>query len=41
MSYQQNEANTFLKLGADSPIDVKKIFDLPFNKAVNKAAGIS
>jgi sulfonate transport system substrate-binding protein len=41
-SYQQNEANTFLKLGLlTTPINVKKIFDLPFNKAVNKAAGIS
>jgi sulfonate transport system substrate-binding protein len=41
-SYQQAEANTFLKLGLlTTPINVKKIFDLPFNKTVDKAAGIS
>jgi sulfonate transport system substrate-binding protein len=41
-SYQQTEANTFLKLGLlTTPVNVKKIFDLPFNKAVDKQAGIS
>ena len=24
-----------------TPINVKKVFDIPFNKTVNKAAGIS
>ena len=42
VDYQQNEANTFLKLGLlTTPINVKKVFDLPFNKTVDKAAGIS
>jgi sulfonate transport system substrate-binding protein len=42
VTYQQNEANTFLKLGLlTTSINVKNIFDLPFNKKVNKAAGIS
>ncbi len=42
VSYQQNEANTFLKLGLlTTPINVKKIFDIPFDKAVDKRAGIS
>jgi len=41
-SYQQNEADTFLKLGLlTTPINVKKVFDLPFDKAVDKQAGIS
>jgi sulfonate transport system substrate-binding protein len=41
-SYQQNEANTFLKLGLlATPVNVKKVFDIPFDKAVDKAAGIS
>jgi sulfonate transport system substrate-binding protein len=36
VSYQQNEANTFLKLGLlSTPINVKKIFDIPFDKAVD------
>jgi sulfonate transport system substrate-binding protein len=41
ISYQQAEANTFLKLGLiTSQINVKSIFDLPFNKAVDAKAGI-
>ena len=41
-SYQQNEANTFLKLGLlTTPVDVKKVFDIPFDRAVDKAARIS
>jgi sulfonate transport system substrate-binding protein len=41
ISYQQTEANTFLSLGLISQkINVKGIFDLPFNKAVNAKAGI-
>ena len=42
ISYQQNEANTFLKLGLiPSTLDVKQIFDLPYNKTVMKASGLS
>jgi len=41
ISYQQNEANTFQKLGlVSSRLNVKGIFDLPFNKVVAKAAGL-
>jgi len=41
ITYQQNEANTFQKLGLiPSHLNVKGIFDLPFNKAVAKAAGL-
>jgi len=42
ISYQQNEANTFQKLGLiSSHINVKGVFDLPFNKAVATAAGLT
>ena len=41
ISYQQNEANTFQKLGLiASHLQVQGIFDLPFNKAVAQAAGL-
>ncbi len=41
ITYQQNEANTFQKLGLiPSHIEVKGIFDLPFNKAVAHDAGL-
>ena len=41
ISYQQNEANTFQKLGLiSSRLKVQGIFDLPFNKVVAKAAGL-
>jgi sulfonate transport system substrate-binding protein len=41
ISYQQAEANTFLKLGLiTKQLNVKSVFDLPFNKAVNAKAGI-
>jgi sulfonate transport system substrate-binding protein len=41
ISYQQNEANTFQKLGLiPSHLSVQGIFDLPFNKAVAHAAGL-
>jgi sulfonate transport system substrate-binding protein len=41
ISYQQTEANTFFKLGLiPKRLDVKDIFDLPFNRAVSKAAGL-
>ncbi len=41
ISYQQNEANTFQKLGLiPSHLKVKSIFDLPFNKVVAHAAGL-
>ena len=37
ISYQQNEANTFQKLGLiPTTLNVKSIFDLPFNKIVAK-----
>jgi sulfonate transport system substrate-binding protein len=37
IAYQQNEANTFQKLGLiPSTLNVKNIFDLPFNKVVAK-----
>jgi sulfonate transport system substrate-binding protein len=42
ISYQQAEANTFLKLGLlTQKLNVKSIFDLPFNKAVNTKAGLT
>jgi sulfonate transport system substrate-binding protein len=41
ISYQQNEANTFQKLGLiSSHLNVKGVFDLPFNQVVAKAAGL-
>ena len=41
ISYQQNEANTFQKLGLiTSHLNVKGIFDLPFNKVVAHDAGL-
>ena len=41
ISYQQNEANTFQKLGlVSSHLNVKGIFDLPFNKVVAHNAGL-
>jgi len=37
ISYQQTEANTFQKLGLiPATLNVKSIFDLPFNKVVVK-----
>ena len=42
IAYQQSEAHTFQKLGlVPSHLDVKAIFDLPFNAAVARAAGLS
>jgi sulfonate transport system substrate-binding protein len=42
ISYQQSEANTFLKLGLiTKQINVKGVFDLPYNKQVSKAAGLA
>jgi sulfonate transport system substrate-binding protein len=42
ISYQQNEADTFQKLGlVTSTLDVKKIFDLPYNKVIAKQAGLT
>jgi sulfonate transport system substrate-binding protein len=42
IAYQQSEADTFQKLGlVPSHLDVKAIFDLPFNAAVARAAGLS
>ncbi|HEY1832455.1 MAG TPA: ABC transporter substrate-binding protein [Acidimicrobiales bacterium] len=42
ISYEQNEANTFYKLGLiTKQVNVKSLFDLPFNKVVTKAAGIT
>jgi sulfonate transport system substrate-binding protein len=41
ISYQQTEANTFQKLSLiSSHLNVKGIFDLPFNKVVDHAAGL-
>jgi sulfonate transport system substrate-binding protein len=41
ISYQQNEANTFLKLGLiTKKVNVKGVFDLPLNKAINAKAGV-
>jgi sulfonate transport system substrate-binding protein len=42
IAYQQSEANTFQRLGLiPSHLNVKSIFDLPFNAAVARAAGLS
>jgi sulfonate transport system substrate-binding protein len=42
ISYQQNEADIFQKLGlVPSHLNVKDIFDLPFNKVVAQAAGLN
>ena len=42
ISYQQTEANEFLKLGLiTKKLNVKGIFDLPLNKAIDAKAGIS
>ena len=42
ISYQQSEANTFLKLGLiTKEINVTGVFDLPYNKQVSKAAGLA
>ena len=41
ISYQQTEANTFLKLGLiTKKLNVKGIFDLPLNKAIDAKAGL-
>jgi sulfonate transport system substrate-binding protein len=41
ISYQQTEANTFQQLGlVSSHVNVKGIFDLPFNKVVADNAGL-
>ena len=41
VSYQQTEANTFLKLGLiNNKLNVKDIFDLPLNKTIDAAAGV-
>jgi sulfonate transport system substrate-binding protein len=41
IKYQQTEANTFLSLGLiTKKLNVKSIFDLPFNKAVTTKSGI-
>jgi sulfonate transport system substrate-binding protein len=41
INYQQTEANTFQKLGLiTSHLDVRNIFDLPFDKVVAQAAGL-
>ena len=41
ISYQQNEANTFQKLGLlQTHLNVASSFDLPFNKVVARAAGL-
>ena len=42
IAYQQTEANTFLKLGLiTKQLNVKSIFDLPLNKAINAKAGLT
>jgi sulfonate transport system substrate-binding protein len=42
ISYQQNEANTFQKLGLiANTLNVKQIFDLPFNQTLAKQAGLT
>ena len=42
IEYQQAEANTFLKLGLiTKKLNVKGVFDLPLNKAIDAKAGIS
>jgi sulfonate transport system substrate-binding protein len=41
VKYQQNEANTFLKLGLiSSKINVSHVFDLPVNRKIAAAAGL-
>ena len=41
INYQQNEANTFQKLGlVQTHLNVASSFDLPFNKTVARAAGL-
>jgi sulfonate transport system substrate-binding protein len=41
INYQQAEANTFLKLGLiTKKIDVKGVFDLPLDEAINAKAGV-
>jgi sulfonate transport system substrate-binding protein len=41
IGYQQNEADTFQRLGlVPNHLNVKSIFDLPFNAAVSRAAGL-
>ncbi len=41
INYQQTEANTFLKLGLiTKKINVKGIFDLPLDEAINAKAGV-
>ncbi len=41
IAYQQTEANTFLKLGlVKNKLNVAKIFTLPFNQQISKAAGL-
>jgi sulfonate transport system substrate-binding protein len=42
IAYQQSEANTFLNLGLiTTKINVKSVFDLPFNKTVDAKGGVS
>ena len=42
IAYQQNEADIFQRLGlVPTHLDAKAIFDLPFNAAVARAAGLS
>jgi sulfonate transport system substrate-binding protein len=42
ISYQQTEANAFLKLGLiTKKLNVKGVLDLPFNKVIDTKAGIS
>jgi sulfonate transport system substrate-binding protein len=41
VSYQQKEADTFLKLGLiSSKINVSKVFDVPLNRQISTAAGL-
>jgi sulfonate transport system substrate-binding protein len=41
VAYQQAEADTFLRLGQlTSRVDAAKVFDLPFNRAVDARAGL-
>jgi sulfonate transport system substrate-binding protein len=41
ISYQQTEANTFLKLGLiTKQLNVKGVFDLPLNKSIDAKAGL-
>ncbi|HVX20980.1 MAG TPA: ABC transporter substrate-binding protein [Acidimicrobiales bacterium] len=42
VAYQQKEADTFLKLGLlSTKLDVAKVFTLPFNRQISKAAGLT